>query len=231
MTLDGLRVNHAGLDTAAEDLARAVKQIDDRLNRLESELAPLRSDWTGNAQQAYQVAKTKWDTAMQEMRDLLAGDQHRPCTSRTPTTGRRPARRCVVRHLTAPRTRRGRRTGAGPFATAVLAEREGRDDEPGTREHLRAGAGDGRVRHPPRRPRAPRRRPGRRAGARAGPQRRPARPGHRLRRLPAGDRRGSRARHRRRPGHPGHRGRRPDHRRRRRRRRSRRGSTTTSSRR
>ena len=71
MTLDGLRVNHAGLDTAADDLARAVKQIDDRLNRLESELAPLRSDWTGNAQQAYVVAKTKWDTAMQEMRDLL----------------------------------------------------------------------------------------------------------------------------------------------------------------
>jgi early secretory antigenic target protein ESAT-6 len=71
MTLDGLRVNHAGLDTAAEDLGRAVKQIDDRLNRLESELAPLRSDWTGSAQQAYQVAKTKWDTAMQEMRNLL----------------------------------------------------------------------------------------------------------------------------------------------------------------
>ena len=71
MSLDGLRVNHAGLDTAADDLARAVKQIDDRLNRLESELAPLRSDWTGNAQQAYVVAKTKWDTAMQEMKNLL----------------------------------------------------------------------------------------------------------------------------------------------------------------
>ena len=72
MSLDGLRVNHAGLDTAADDLAQAVKQIDDRLNRLESELAPLRSDWTGNAQQAYLVAKTKWDTAMQEMKALLA---------------------------------------------------------------------------------------------------------------------------------------------------------------
>ena len=71
MSLDGLRVNHAGLDTAAEDLGTAVKQIDDRLNRLEQELAPLRSDWTGSAQQSYQVAKTKWDTAMQEMRDLL----------------------------------------------------------------------------------------------------------------------------------------------------------------
>ena len=72
MTLDGLRVNHAGLDTAAEDLATTVKRIDDRLNRLESELAPLRSDWSGNAQQAYIVAKSKWDTAMNEMKDLLA---------------------------------------------------------------------------------------------------------------------------------------------------------------
>lgn len=71
MSLDGLRVNHAGLETAAQDLANSVKRIDERLNRLESELAPLRSDWTGNAQQSYQVAKTKWDKAMQEMRDLL----------------------------------------------------------------------------------------------------------------------------------------------------------------
>ena len=72
MSLDGLRVNHAGLDTAAEDLGRAVKQIDDRLNRLESELAPLRSDWSGNAQQAYVAAKAKWDNAMNEMKTLLA---------------------------------------------------------------------------------------------------------------------------------------------------------------
>jgi early secretory antigenic target protein ESAT-6 len=72
MALDGLRVNHAGLDAAAQDLATTVKQIDERLNRLESELAPLRSDWTGSAQQSYQVAKTKWDTAMQDMKNLLA---------------------------------------------------------------------------------------------------------------------------------------------------------------
>ena len=71
MSLDGLRVNHAGLDTAAEDMARTVKDIDDRLNRLENELAPLRSDWTGSAQQAYVAAKAKWDGAIQDMRNLL----------------------------------------------------------------------------------------------------------------------------------------------------------------
>lgn len=71
MALDGLRVNHAGLDTVADDLGQAVRRIDDRLNRLESELAPLRSDWTGNAQQAYTTAKAAWDRAMQEMKGLL----------------------------------------------------------------------------------------------------------------------------------------------------------------
>jgi WXG100 family type VII secretion target len=50
---------------------RTVKDIDDRLNRLEQELAPLRSDWTGSAQQSYQAAKAKWDGAIQDMRNLL----------------------------------------------------------------------------------------------------------------------------------------------------------------
>lgn len=72
MNLDGLRVNHAGLETAAQDLYQAVKDIDDRMNRLEGELEPLRSSWAGNAQQAYVVAKSKWDQAIQEMATLLA---------------------------------------------------------------------------------------------------------------------------------------------------------------
>lgn len=71
MSLDGLRVHHAGLDAAADDLRRTVNDIDGRLNRLEQELAPLRSDWTGNAQQAYVAAKARWDRAIAEMRDLL----------------------------------------------------------------------------------------------------------------------------------------------------------------
>ena len=71
MTLDGLRVNHAGLDNAAEDMSRTVREIDSRLHRLEQELAPLRTQWAGNAQQAYDTAKARWDLAIKEMRDLL----------------------------------------------------------------------------------------------------------------------------------------------------------------
>lgn len=71
MNIDGLRVNHASLDKAAEDLSDGVKKIDDRMSRLESELAPLNSDWSGQAQASYVTAKATWDWALQEMRDLL----------------------------------------------------------------------------------------------------------------------------------------------------------------
>jgi WXG100 family type VII secretion target len=71
MELDGLKVNHAGLDQAADDLMSIVNQIDARMNHLEQELDPLRSKWIGDAQQAYTVAKQRWDGAIHEMKDLL----------------------------------------------------------------------------------------------------------------------------------------------------------------
>jgi ESAT-6 family protein len=67
-----LRVDHGTLDAASTDLADAVRAIDDRLHRLEGELAPLRSDWTGQAQQAYLVAEATWRRAMAEMTAVLA---------------------------------------------------------------------------------------------------------------------------------------------------------------
>jgi 6 kDa early secretory antigenic target len=69
--LDGLKVVHAGLDRTAADLMGVVNGIDDRLRRLEHDLAPLRSSWVGEAQLAYLEAKHRWDAAITEMRDLL----------------------------------------------------------------------------------------------------------------------------------------------------------------
>jgi WXG100 family type VII secretion target len=71
METDSIRVSHAGLDRAADDLHAAVRRIDERLDRLEGELAPLRADWTGEAQQAYELARHRWEQAMREMRDVL----------------------------------------------------------------------------------------------------------------------------------------------------------------
>lgn len=72
MNLDGIRVVHGSLNQAAADLQQTVKNIDDRLNQLEADLAPLKSDWSGSAQQAYHVAKAKWDKAIEDMKLLLA---------------------------------------------------------------------------------------------------------------------------------------------------------------
>ena len=71
MELDGLKVNHAGLDQAADDLMSIVNKIDARMNHLEQELDPLRSSWIGDAQQAHTMAKHRWDGAIHEMKDLL----------------------------------------------------------------------------------------------------------------------------------------------------------------
>ena len=79
MHLDQIRVSHDGLDRAADGLHAGVRRIDERLDRLDAELTPLRIDWTGQAQQAYLAAKQKWEGAIREMRDLLE------TTSRTVT--------------------------------------------------------------------------------------------------------------------------------------------------
>lgn len=73
MDLDGFRVDHAGLDQAADDLRAMVDRIDARLAALEHDLAPLRSQWVGEAQTAYVAAQARWDAAVHEMRDLLRG--------------------------------------------------------------------------------------------------------------------------------------------------------------
>jgi WXG100 family type VII secretion target len=69
---NGLLVTHSALDQAQDDIRQAVQAIDDRLDRLETELAPLQSEWSGQARDAYTTSKAKWDTAILEMRTLLA---------------------------------------------------------------------------------------------------------------------------------------------------------------
>lgn len=71
MGFDGLIVNHGSLDQAAADLSAAVRNIDARMNQLENELAPLQSDWTGQAKEQYAISKNRWNTAIYEMLTLL----------------------------------------------------------------------------------------------------------------------------------------------------------------
>lgn len=67
-----LHVRHAGVEAGAADLARGVRALEERLARLESDLAPLRAGWAGEAREAYDDAKRRWDLAIDDLRQLLA---------------------------------------------------------------------------------------------------------------------------------------------------------------
>jgi WXG100 family type VII secretion target len=69
---DVISVDHAALQQAAADLARAVTASEERIDRLAAELAPLQAEWYGSAQEAYVEAKAVWESAQAEMRSLLA---------------------------------------------------------------------------------------------------------------------------------------------------------------
>lgn len=71
MSLDGIRVDHAALNQASQDLLTAAKNIDNRLNTLENDLRPLQANWSGSAKDSYHQAKSRWDQAIAEMIQLL----------------------------------------------------------------------------------------------------------------------------------------------------------------
>lgn len=71
MSTGNMKVDFGALDGAASDIKSSGNQIQNRLDTLSHDLQPLQSDWTGNAQQAYQQAKSKWDQAAADMNQLL----------------------------------------------------------------------------------------------------------------------------------------------------------------
>lgn len=69
--MNDFKVNFAGLEQASADIKNSGKQLRARLDRLDQDLAPLRSDWTGAAADSYQQSKAKWTRAIEEMNQLL----------------------------------------------------------------------------------------------------------------------------------------------------------------
>ena len=49
MSFDGIKVQHGNLEQGAADVMKAAKDIEARLDQLESDLNPLKADWNGNA--------------------------------------------------------------------------------------------------------------------------------------------------------------------------------------
>ena len=72
MSLDGIRVNHGALDQAAVDDCRRRSRRSTTASTTSSTSSPrCRATGPVTPRQSYQRAKAKWDTAIQEMKDLL----------------------------------------------------------------------------------------------------------------------------------------------------------------
>jgi early secretory antigenic target protein ESAT-6 len=69
--LDGLRVDHGALDTAAAGMKRIVDAIDRVLDDLVADLKPLVDQWDGETKLAFHDCERTWNFAMTEMKDLL----------------------------------------------------------------------------------------------------------------------------------------------------------------
>ena len=67
-----LLVSQAALAQTADDLGATIAAMAARLAQLDQELAPLRSEWIGNAQEAYAVAKVRWDTEIERLSSALS---------------------------------------------------------------------------------------------------------------------------------------------------------------
>src|SRR5262245_48993158 len=72
-TLDGqIKVNFGGLDAGAEAIKGSAAKIASSLEDLKSDLAPLKTEWTGQAAETYAGHQAKWDQAAGDLQQVLA---------------------------------------------------------------------------------------------------------------------------------------------------------------
>lgn len=72
MAGDGvLLVNFGALVQASGDISKALSKLQTSLDDLEKSAAPLVQTWSGEAQGAYQVRQARWQSASQELTQIL----------------------------------------------------------------------------------------------------------------------------------------------------------------
>lgn len=67
-----LLVSQTALAHTADDLAATVSAMAARLAQLDHELSGLKTEWVGGAQEAYAVAKGRWDAEIERLSAALA---------------------------------------------------------------------------------------------------------------------------------------------------------------
>jgi len=66
-----IRYNFPVLLSAADSCASNVKRLSGDLDGLKQRLQPLLSTWDGDAKQAYYTRQSQWESAANDLRDLL----------------------------------------------------------------------------------------------------------------------------------------------------------------
>lgn len=66
-----LLVNFGALSQASGDIQKALNELRSQLDQLERDAGPLVSTWDGAAQAAYQERQRKWQTAANELSEIL----------------------------------------------------------------------------------------------------------------------------------------------------------------
>lgn len=66
-----VRVDFGALGTGAAGILSTYRALQGSLENLESQLAPMVANWTGEAREAYFVQKKKWDDASASMATIL----------------------------------------------------------------------------------------------------------------------------------------------------------------
>jgi WXG100 family type VII secretion target len=71
MSGDYTRAVFGTLETGASEFASTYSQVVASVDALDSQLRSSLAEWTGAAQQAYYVCKTKWDQAIGDMATVI----------------------------------------------------------------------------------------------------------------------------------------------------------------
>jgi WXG100 family type VII secretion target len=66
-----LLVNFGALAQASADIQKALNELQSQIGQLERDAGPLVATWSGPAQAAYRARQQKWQTAANDLSDIL----------------------------------------------------------------------------------------------------------------------------------------------------------------
>ncbi|GAA1244366.1 WXG100 family type VII secretion target [Prauserella halophila] len=70
--MSGIKVNYETIQVAAEDCKSTGAELEALFEQLKSNLAPLTSEWEGEAMAAWQELQQNWDRSLDDLKQVLA---------------------------------------------------------------------------------------------------------------------------------------------------------------